>query len=128
VQTLTKKFFSTIRPSDTELVLVKLERAMRDVLEKLNLPELELYAQSAIVDNFTSPAVARPKSPEPTPNGADISPGPMSSLIDVTRISGLRTQLRSVKQRRRGGYKRMNFDLVSKEKITLAEAEEMLAV
>jgi hypothetical protein len=101
---------------------------MRDVLEKLNLPELDLYAQATIVDNFTSPKVTRPKSPEPTTDGADISPGPMSSLIDVTRISGLRTQLRSVKQRRRGGYKRMDFDLVSKEKITLAEAEEMLAV
>jgi hypothetical protein len=117
-----------LRSSETELSIAKLERAMRDVLEKLNLPELEVYAQSTIADNFTSPKVTRPKSPEPTTNGADISPGPMSSLIDVTRISGLRTQLRSAKQRRRGGYKRMDFDLVSKEKITLAEAEEMLAV
>lgn len=110
--------------------LVKLERALEDVLERLDMPSLELYAQREIVRPSQSPRQTRQNSPDPTRternNERDLSPGPMDSLIEATRLSGLRSQLRSAKQRRKGGMRRMYSDLISEAILSYEEAEEML--
>lgn len=118
------------RPQPYNVDLIKLERALEDVLEKLNMPALELYAQREIVQPSQSPRQTRQNSPEPTrvDNGdeRDLSPGPMGSLIEATRLSGLRSQLRSAKQRRKGGMRRMYSDLISESILSEDEAEKML--
>ena len=52
----------------------------------------------------------------------------MNSLIEATQLNGLRSQLRSVKLRRKGGMRRMDSDLISEKLITIEEAEELLAL
>ncbi|KAJ5627302.1 hypothetical protein N7528_004729 [Penicillium herquei] len=119
------------RPQPYNVDLVKLERAVEDILEKLNMPALELYAQPEIVEPMHSPRPTRHNSQEPAPittskDNGDLSPGPMGSLIEVTRLNGLRSELRSGKQRRKGGMRRMNSDLISEKILSPEEAEEML--
>ena len=137
------------------ITIVKLERALEDVLEKLNMPALEMYAPQAILEQNgeESPRSTRKNSPEPSssaaPNGPvgaentrnsstgengksngdrDLSPGPMRSLMEATRLAGLSSQLRSVKQRRKGGMRRMDSDLISEKVITYEQAQEIFHV
>ncbi|KAJ5396934.1 hypothetical protein N7509_005047 [Penicillium cosmopolitanum] len=122
------------RPQPYNVNLIKLERALEDVLEKLNLPALDLYAPPEIVEPSQSSRPTRQNSPEPgisssRPQERDISPGPtigMGSLIEATRLDGLCSQLRSSKQRRKGGMRRMESDLISEMILTYEEADEML--
>lgn len=119
------------RPQQLDIVLFKLERALEDVLQKLNMPALDLYANPAIVKPLQSPRPTRQNSQEPV-SGADkrserdVSPGPMRSLIEATRLNGLCSELRSVKQRKKGGMRRMDSDLISEKVLSYEEAEEML--
>lgn len=111
--------------------LIKLERALEDVLERLNLPALDLYAPQEIVEPSQSPRPTRQNSQEPGPSNnrtqeRDMSPGPMGSLIEATRLDGLCSQLRSSKQRRKGGMRRMDSDLISEKILSYEQAEEML--
>ncbi|KAE8446579.1 hypothetical protein EG329_011772 [Mollisiaceae sp. DMI_Dod_QoI] len=110
----------------TRLVIGKLERALEDVLEKLEMPALDLYVQPAIIRPAHPPIVSRQDSEERTENEREVSPGPMNSLIEATRLNGLRSQLRSVKQRKTGGMRRKESDLIAEKIITISEAEEML--
>lgn len=112
----------------TELSITKLERALEDVLEKLSMPALELYVSPAIRELQHPPRPTQPNSPEPVNQDRDVSPDPMNSLIEATQLGGLRSQLRSVKQRRKGGMRRMDHDLIAEQLITLEEAEELLNV
>jgi hypothetical protein len=119
----------------THTVIFKLERALEDILEKLDMPALDLYAQTPIVEHVQSPRSTRQNSQEPTPaavetkrNGdgeREVSPGPMRSLIEATRLNSLCSQLRSVKQRKKGGMRRMDSDLISEKIITNEQAEQM---
>lgn len=111
----------------TQLTLVKLERALEDVLEKLNMPALDLYVQPSITRPQALPNSGR-ESPEEEPAGRqrDVSPAPMNSLIEATQLNGLRPQIRPLKQRRKGGSRRMDSDLISEVVLSLEEAEEML--
>jgi hypothetical protein len=114
----------------TNITIFKLERALEDVLEKLNMPALDMYAQTPIVEPVQSPRSTRQNSQEPVVavpkrGDRDVSPGPMQSLIEATRLNGLFSQLRSGKQRRKGGMRRMDTDLISEKVITYEQAEEM---
>ncbi|KXT13727.1 hypothetical protein AC579_10090 [Pseudocercospora musae] len=108
--------------------ITKLERALEDILERLDMPALDLY---------TSPAIFQPRAPpqQTGPNfeegsdairARDVSPDPISNLIEATRLNGLRSQLRSVKQRRKGGMRRKDHDLISEGLLGVIDAEELL--
>ncbi|KAH9842104.1 Transcriptional activator of proteases prtT [Teratosphaeria destructans] len=112
----------------TELTIVKLERALEDVLEKLNMPALDLYASEAMISSGQPPALTRPHSPEPAEHVREASPGPLNCLMEATQLSGMRSQLRRVQQRRKGGMRRRDHDLVSKGIITVEEAETLLDI
>lgn len=111
-----------------QLTISKLERALEDVLEKLDLPALDLYVTPAIVKPRHPPRPTRPNSEERGERERDVSPDPMNSLIEATQLNGLRSQLRSSKQRRKGGMRRMDHDLIAEKVITKEEAEELLAL
>jgi hypothetical protein len=108
------------------VVISKLERALEDVLDKLNMPPLDLYVHPVIIGPQYPPSSTRVNSEDGMDNDVDVSPGPMNSLIEATQLNGLRSQLRSVKQRKTGGMRRMISDLISEKIIPLEEAEEML--
>jgi len=110
------------------LTISKLERALEDVLEKLELPALDLYVTPAIVKPRHPPRPTRPNSEDRGERARDVSPDPMNSLIEATQLNGLRSQLRSSKQRRKGGMRRMDHDLIAEKVITMDEAEELLAL
>ena len=124
---LDRHFLLTISFSwQPQITLIKLERALEDVLDKLRMPALDLYAPAAIEEPTHSPRSTRHNSEEPVANERNTSPGPMNSLIEATRLNGLTSRLRSVKQRKKGGMRRMDSDLISEKVITYAEAEDML--
>ncbi|KAK5074626.1 hypothetical protein LTR70_010221 [Exophiala xenobiotica] len=106
--------------------MTKLERALEDVLEKFSMPALDLYVSPAIKDQQHQGQLTRSNSEEPQRNERDVSPDPINSLIEATQLGGLRSQLRSAKQRRKGGMLRTDHDLVSERVITLQEAKKML--
>lgn len=114
------------------MTIVKLSRAVEDILDKLGMPHIDMYSQPTVVEAHQPAQETRQHSEEP---GADketrernVSPDPMKSLIEVTRLNGLRSQLRSSKLRKKGGMRRMDSDLVSEKVISFEEAEEMLAL
>lgn len=111
-----------------QLTITKLERALEDVLERLNMPALDLYTSPSIIQPRRAPQASRPNSEERADLGTarEVSPDPMNSLIEATRLDGLRSQLRSVKQRRKGGMRRKDHDLVAQKLITEEEAVSML--
>jgi hypothetical protein len=114
------------------MTIVKLHRAVEDILDKLAMPHIDMYSQPAVVQAHQPQQETRQHSEEPAADKdtreRNVSPDPMKSLIEATRLNGLRTQLRSSKLRRKGGMRRMDSDLVSERIISLEEAEEMLAL
>lgn len=111
-----------------QLTITKLERALEDILERLDMPALDLYVSPAIVKQKAPPRPTRPNSEERGEKERDVSPDPMNSLIEATQLNGLRSQLRSVKQRRKGGMRRMDHDMIAEKIISMEEAEELLNV
>ncbi|KAL1854048.1 hypothetical protein Daus18300_011546 [Diaporthe australafricana] len=116
----------------TQMTIVKLSRAIEDILDKLGMPDIEMYSQPAVVEAHQPPQETRQHSEEPAADKEtrerNVSPDPMKSLIEATRLNGLRSQLRSSKLRKKGGMRRMDCDLVSEKIISFEEAEEMLAL
>ncbi|KAJ0120926.1 hypothetical protein J7T55_015664 [Diaporthe amygdali] len=116
----------------TQMTIVKLSRAVEDILDKLGMPHIDLYSQPAVVDAHQPLQETRQHSEEPAAEKEtrerNVSPDPMKSLIEATRLNGLRSQLRSGKLRKKGGMRRMDCDLVSEKIISFEEAEEMLAL
>ena len=110
----------------TQQTLVKLERALEDVLERLQMPALDLYVQPSIVKTHQAMQSTRQNSEEPDQTQRDVSPAPMNSLIEATQMNGLRSQIRPLNQRRKGGGRRMDTDIISEKLLTLEEAEDML--
>lgn len=113
----------------TQSAITKLERAVEDVLQKLKMPALDMYTRAAVVRPRHPPEATRDHSEEPSDERErDVSPDPMNSLIEATRLNGLRSQLRSVKQRRKGGMRRREHDIVAEKIISTEEADDMLAL
>lgn len=114
------------------MTIVKLSRAIEDILDKLGMPDIEMYSQPAVVEAHQPPQETRQHSEEAVAEKEtrerNVSPDPMKSLIEATRLNGLRSQLRSSKLRKKGGMRRMDCDLVSEKIISFEEAEEMLAL
>lgn len=114
------------------MTIVKLHRAVEDILDKLGMPHIDMYSQPTVVEAHQPAQETRQHSEEPTADKEtrerNVSPDPMKSLIEVTRLNGLRSQLRSSKLRKKGGMRRMDSDLVSEKVISFEEAEEMLAL
>ena len=77
------------------------------------MPAVDLYTSPAIRQQQHPPRPTRPNSEEPIERIRDVSPDPMNSLIEATRLSGLRSQLRSMKLRRKGGMRRRDHDMIS---------------
>lgn len=73
----------------TKLTILKLERALEDILEKLSMPALDLYVSPAIVKQPTG-RPTRPNSEDRGEKERDVSPDPMNSLIEATQLNGLR--------------------------------------
>ncbi|KAF2161900.1 hypothetical protein M409DRAFT_27627 [Zasmidium cellare ATCC 36951] len=112
----------------TQVALMKLERAMEDVLQKLKMPALDMYTATTIAKPRQPTRFSRDNSEEAADERErDVSPDPMNSLIEATRLNGLRSQLRSVKQRRKGGMRRREHDIVSEKILAVEEAEELLS-
>lgn len=117
---------------------MKLQRAVEDVLEKLGMPSLDAFSQPALTTHSQQHAVhleTRGTTEEPAAASSrakekdtqrNVSPDPMNSLIEATKLNGLRSQLRTAKLRRKGGLRRMESDLIADNIISYAEAEAML--
>lgn len=116
------------------MTIVKIQRAVEDILDRLDMPSLELYDQPAIAQSQHVPLETRGNSEEPVrarTTEADaqrnVSPDPMNSLMEATNLNGLRSQLRTARLRKKGGMRRMDSDLISEQIVTYEEAEAMLA-
>lgn len=119
--------------SETQMTIVKIQRAVEDILDKLDMPSLDLFKQPIIAQPNSSPLETRGNSEEPsrfTTKGytqRNVSPDPMNSLMEATKLNGLRSQLRTAKLRRKGGMRRMESDLISDGIISHEQANMMLA-
>jgi hypothetical protein len=92
------------------------------------MPALDLYTLPTIVRPADGRS-SRAESQDRTTGGREREEfEPISSLIEATQLNGLRSQLRSSKQRRKGGMSRKDHDLISEGLITMAEAEDMLTL
>lgn len=114
------------------MTIVKIQRAVEDILDKLDMPSLELFKQPIIAQSNPAPLETRGNSEEPSRvtakeyNQRNVSPDPMNSLMEATKLNGLRSQLRTAKLRRKGGMRRMESDLISDGIISHEEAHTML--
>lgn len=111
-----------------------MQRAIEDILERLDMPSLELYHQPAVAHSRAEQMETRGNSAEPTQEAAkeaytqrNVSPDPINSLMEATELNGLRSQLRTVKLRRKGGMRRKDTDLISDNVLSHEEAEALLA-
>lgn len=114
--------------SALEATVTKLERALEDVLERLGMPALDLYVTPTIVGPTDRPRSTRRGSSVTVEDHTNVASEPLNSLIEVTNLHGLRSELRSAKQRRKGGMSRMDADLISEKVITYEEGEALLAL
>lgn len=115
------------------MTIVKIQRAVEDILDKLDMPSLELFKQPIIAQPNSAPLETRANSEELSKVTAkeyaqrNVSPDPMNSLMEATKLNGLRSQLRTAKLRRKGGMRRMESDLISDGVISHEEAHTLLA-
>lgn len=87
------------------MTIVKMQRAVEDILDRLSMPQLELYHQPPIAHSRHVPLETRHNSEEPS--GAlerkdasiqrNVSPDPVNSLMEATNLGGLRSQLRTAR-------------------------------
>lgn len=121
------------RPSEAQTTIVKLQRALEDVLDKLGMPSLDSYSQPPLIPPQQARLETRGNTEDPHPlrsNERDphrnLSPDPLNSLMEATKLNGLRSQLRTANLRRKGGMRRMDSDLVAENIVSYAEAVAML--
>lgn len=117
----------------THPTIRKIERALEEVLQKLDLPALETYANEGELDNPIPPKVpasefqtTRENSKEPTEEEKSLAPAPMGSLFEATQLNSLRTRLRRVNPRKRNAKRRMEADMISQSLLSTEHAEELL--
>lgn len=119
--------------SGTHPIIQKIERALEDVLSKLQMPALESYANEIAVDPQVPPKqpasefqTTRENSREPAEEEKEMAPAPMGSLYEATQLTSLRTRLRRVHPRKRHAKRRMDADMVSQNLLSVTDAEELL--
>lgn len=117
----------------THPTIRKIERALEEVLQKLDLPALESYANEPELENTLPPKIpasefqtTRENSKEPTEEEKALAPAPMGSLFEATQLNSLRTRLRRVNPRKRNAKRRMEADMVSQNLLSVEHAEELL--
>lgn len=112
--------------------LIRLDRSVRAILAKLDMPSLENFAQSApqpLVPSVskTTRDNSREESREPESKAAtyDIAGAPMEGLYEATHLSALRSRTGGppTQQRLR---KNIESDLVGQGIMSVDEAERML--
>lgn len=119
--------------SGTHPTIRKIERALEDVLSKLEMPSLETYANDGEADMplpAKQPAsefqTTRENSKEPIEEEKSLAPAPMGSLFEATQLNSLRTRLRRVNPRKRTAKRRMDADMISQNLLSIDHAEELL--
>jgi hypothetical protein len=123
--------------------IVRLDRAVEDILSKLKLPPLETYSRTHPSQHIPQPPqpvmlavpeaaqsnaqTTRENSREPKDqdDAHEVAPAPMGSLYEVTQLNTLRSRLKYGDPARRNSKKNMENDLVSLGIISAEEAEEM---
>lgn len=124
---------STNSTSGTHPIIQKIERALEDVLNKLQMPALDSYANEIAIDSQVQqkqPAsefqTTRENSREPPEEEREMAPAPMGSLYEATQLNSLRTRLRRVHPRKRHAKRRMEADMISQNLLSAVDAEELL--
>lgn len=117
----------------THPVIRKIERALEEILQKLDMPALESYANDGELDMPVPAKVppsefqtTRENSKEPTEEEKSLAPAPMGSLFEATQLNSLRTRLRRVHPRKRTAKRRMEADMISQNLLSMEHAEELL--
>ncbi|OCT51378.1 Transcriptional activator of protease prtT [Cladophialophora carrionii] len=121
--------------------IVRLDRAVEDILSRLKMPALESYSRTHPSQHLQPPPPAlavpvpadsnaqttRENSREPMnqEDAHEVAPAPMGSLFEVTQLNTLRSRLKYGDPARRNSKKNMENDLVSMGIISVEEAEEM---
>lgn len=125
--------------------IVRLDRAVEDILARLKMPPLESYSQpqpttqldhhrqlhlqpppQQLVPAESNAQTTRENSREPNQDDAhEVAPAPMGSLFEVTQLNTLRSRLKHGDTARRNARKNMENDLISLGIVTVEEAEEM---
>ncbi len=124
--------------------IVRLDRAVDDILTRLKMPALESYSRIHPSQHLPPPApllaipipadtnaqTTRENSREPMnqEDAHEVAPAPMGSLYEVTQLNTLRSRLKYGDPARRNSRKNMENDLVSMGIISVEEAEEMLSL
>lgn len=119
--------------SGTHPTIRKIERALEEVLQKLEMPVLESYANEGELENplpQKQPAsefqTTRENSKEPAEDDKALAPAPMGSLYEATQLTSLRTRLRRVNPRKRAAKRRMEADMIAQNLLSVEHAEELL--
>ncbi|KIY01032.1 uncharacterized protein Z520_03698 [Fonsecaea multimorphosa CBS 102226] len=119
--------------------IVRLDRAVEDILSRLKMPPLEAYSRTHPSQHLQPPPLpipaesnaqtTRENSREPNQEDAqEVAPAPMGSLYEVTQLNTLRSRLKYGDPARRNSKKNMENDLVSMGVISVEEAEEMFSL
>lgn len=119
--------------SGTHPTIRKIERALEEVLQKLEMPSLETYANDGESEMPLPPKqpasefqTTRENSKEPAEEEKALAPAPMGSLFEATQLNSLRTRLRRVNPRKRTAKRRMEADMISQNLLSMEHAEELL--
>ncbi|OAL32569.1 hypothetical protein AYO20_07879 [Fonsecaea nubica] len=119
--------------------IVRLDRAVEDILSRLKMPPLEAYSRTHPSQHLQPPPqpipadsnaqTTRENSREPNQEDAhEVAPAPMGSLYEVTQLNTLRSRLKYGDPARRNSKKNMENDLISMGVISVEEAEEMFSL
>ena len=124
--------------------IVRLDRAVEDILSQLKMPQLETYSRihpsqhlqppppllALPVPAETNAQTTRESSRElmHQEDAQEVAPAPMGSLYEVTQLNTLRSRLKYGEPARRNSKKNMENDLVSMGVMSIDEAEEMFSL
>ncbi|KAK4944127.1 hypothetical protein LTR10_016460 [Elasticomyces elasticus] len=113
--------------------LVRLDRSVRAILAKLEMPSLETFGPGGENVGLTTTKTTRENSRETTPNPEsksaqyDIAGAPMEGLYEATHLSALRSRTGGPPTERRL-RKNIESDLIAQGVISIDEAERMLTL
>lgn len=126
--------------------IVRLDRAVEDILSRLKMPPLESYTRTHPSQHHLPPPPPPPPPQLPAPvesnaqttrensrepnqeDAQEVAPAPMGSLYEVTQLNTLRSRLKYGDPARRNSRKNMENDLISLGVLTTEEAEEMFGL
>lgn len=113
--------------------MVRLDRSVRAILSKLEMPSLESFGPGSEFASLTATKTTRENSRETTPNPEsksaqyDIAGAPMEGLYEATHLSALRSRTGGPPTERRL-RKNIESDLIAQGIISVDEAERMLTL